>query len=214
MHGNHLLGVASANPTKNLERRVGASGRLAVRDDLRLVLVGGRNDAVFADGSEGACCGVSRAASRGRVPAIGPAGVGAAQAEPPGVLRTGPVDDATLKSLYLNARALAFLSLYEDFGPPPLEAMPLGRLVVAARKVSLPEVCGDAALYVDPASVDSIAAGMRRILEDDALCARLVAAGRARAAAMTWRAAARRMLAVLAGERPPVRPSGGSRRAA
>jgi glycosyltransferase involved in cell wall biosynthesis len=171
-----LLGVASANPTKNLSRLVEAFGRLCGAPDgsdaaVRLVLVGGRNDAVFAA-------------------AVDPSG-------PPRVLRTGPVDDATLKTLYLHARALIFPSLYEGFGLPPLEAMALGCPVVAACAASLPEVCGDAALYVDPTSVESIADGMRRVLDDDALCARLAVAGRARAATMTWAAAAQRLLAAL-----------------
>jgi glycosyltransferase involved in cell wall biosynthesis len=97
----------------------------------------------------------------------------------------------------LHTMALVFPSLYEGFGLPPLEAMALGCPVVAARAASLPEVCGDAALYVDPHSIGSIADGMRRVLDDDALCARLAAAGRARAATMTWRAAAERLLEAL-----------------
>jgi glycosyltransferase involved in cell wall biosynthesis len=176
-----LLAVASANPTKNLERLLDAYRRLAPGDDVRLVLVGGGNAAVFSADAGGAAAGR-------------PAG---GAHDPPGVVRTGPVDDATLKALYLQARALVFPSLYEGFGLPPLEAMSLGCPVVAARAASLPEVCGDAALYVDPLSVDSIAAGMRRILDDDALVARLTVAGRARAATMTWRASAERLLEAL-----------------
>ena len=191
--GRYLLAVASANPTKNLDRLVEAFGRLPRDDGLRLVLVGGRNDAVFAAG--GGTVPASASAPNTAAATVGR--VGGSAAEPPGVLRTGPVDDATLKALYLDAAALVFPSLYEGFGLPPLEAMALGCPVVAARAASLPEVCGDAALYVDPASTASIADGMRRVLEDAALRERLTAAGRARAATMTWRAAAERLLAAL-----------------
>jgi glycosyltransferase involved in cell wall biosynthesis len=169
--GRYLLAVASANPTKNLARLIEAFAALPPDGAVALVLVGGRNDAAFADE--------------------------AARADPPGVVRAGPVDDATLKALYLGAAALVFPSLYEGFGLPPVEAMSLGCPVVAARAASLPEVCGDAALYVDPTSVESIAEGMRRVLADAALRERLAAAGRARVATMTWRAAAERLLAAL-----------------
>jgi len=113
------------------------------------------------------------------------------------VLRLGTLTDAQLKALYMTSRALVFPSTYEGFGLPPLEAMACGCPVVAARAASLPEVCGDAALYVDPRSDASIADAMRRVLADDALCARLREAGLARAAGFTWDAAAARVLETL-----------------
>lgn len=58
-------------------------------------------------------------------------------------------------------------SLFEGFGYPPLEAMSCGAPVIASAVTSLPEVCGDAAVYVDPARVESIAAAMQRLHEDD-----------------------------------------------
>jgi glycosyltransferase involved in cell wall biosynthesis len=80
----------------------------------------------------------------------------------------------------------AFPSLYEGFGLPPLEAMACGTPVVTSRLSSLPEVVGDAAVLVDPYSVDDIAAGLARILEDAELRKHLVAAGRQRAQHFSW----------------------------
>jgi glycosyltransferase involved in cell wall biosynthesis len=86
---------------------------------------------------------------------------------------------------------------YEGFGLPPLEAMRCGCPVIVASTASLPEVCGDAALYVDPSSTDEIAAAMRRVIDDDALCADLRVRGIGRARELTWAAAAARLLEAL-----------------
>ena len=96
----------------------------------------------------------------------------------------GFVPDRTLAALYRLASVFAFPSLYEGFGLPPLEAMACGTPVVTSRISSLPEVVGDAALLVDPYSVEDIADGLERVLGDDALRASLVARGRARVAAL------------------------------
>jgi glycosyltransferase involved in cell wall biosynthesis len=74
------------------------------------------------------------------------------------------------------------VSLYEGFGLPPLEAMAYGTPVLASGTTSLPEVCGDAALLVDPADDEQIVAGLIRILTDEPLRRRLRAAGVGQAA--------------------------------
>jgi alpha-1,3-rhamnosyl/mannosyltransferase len=109
----------------------------------------------------------------------------------------GYLRDELLPALYRRALALIYPSLYEGFGLPPIEAMATGCPVLVANVSSLPEVCGDAALYCDPLDVGSITAGMRRLAEDDALRARLAAAGPARAALYTWEVAAAQALAVM-----------------
>ena len=109
----------------------------------------------------------------------------------------GYLRDELLPALYRRALALVYPSLYEGFGLPPIEAMATGCPVLVANVSSLPEVCGDAALYCDPLDVGSITAGMRRLAEDDALRTRLAAAGPARAARYTWEAAAAQALAVM-----------------
>lgn len=72
-----------------------------------------------------------------------------------------PNDD--LPGFYAAAEALVFVSLNEGFGLPVIEAMSCGCPVIASRVSSIPEVAGDAALYVDPYNVDDIARGMRNV---------------------------------------------------
>ena len=100
-----------------------------------------------------------------------------------GVEWLGRVDDATLHALYAGAACLAIPSLDEGFGLPAVEAMAVGCPVVAARAGALPEICGDAAVLVDPRDTESIAAGL---LEALARADELRELGRARAAQYTW----------------------------
>ena len=109
---------------------------------------------------------------------------------------TGRVDDAVLRRLYADAAVFAFPSRYEGFGLPPLEAMGMGTPVVCADATSLPEVVGDAALLVPVGDADALARGLASVLDDGAVAARLVAAGRARAASFSWENTARDTLAV------------------
>ena len=104
----------------------------------------------------------------------------------------GHVGEADLAPLYAGARALVFPSLDEGFGLPVLEAFACGTPVLASTAGALPETAGGGALLVDPLSIDAIADGMRRLLDDGALRADLVRKGRARAAELTWDEAARR----------------------
>jgi glycosyltransferase involved in cell wall biosynthesis len=106
----------------------------------------------------------------------------------------GYVRDDTLSALYGSAELFTLPSLHESFGMPVLEAMACGTPVVTSNVYSLPEVCGDAAEYVDPYSVDSIAQGLLRVLEDPARAAVRRERGLARASIFTWRRAAERHL--------------------
>ena len=82
------------------------------------------------------------------------------------VFFTGFVDEEDLPSLYSGAQAFLFPSFYEGFGIPALEAMACNCVVVSSTAASLPEVCGDAAIYVDPRSEISIAAGLETAKEE------------------------------------------------
>lgn len=110
---------------------------------------------------------------------------------------TGFVPDADLPALYSLADLFLFPSLVEGFGLPPLEAMACGTPAVVADVPPFPETVGDAALRVDPRAPRAIAAGVRRVLEDEPLRKRLVEAGPRRAALFTWEAAARRVAELL-----------------
>ena len=100
--------------------------------------------------------------------------------------------DAGLLTLR-GAELLAFPSLYEGFGLPPLEAMACGTPVVASNSSSIPEVSGSAALLVSPASVDENVQAIDSLLREPALVEKMVAAGKQRAAMFTWAHAARRL---------------------
>ncbi|MBI3885498.1 MAG: glycosyltransferase family 4 protein [Opitutae bacterium] len=102
------------------------------------------------------------------------------------VRRLGYVPDAKLSELYSSATALIFPSWYEGFGLPVLEAMALGCPILCSDRSSLPEVGGDAVLYIDPARPGTIADAMLRLEKDPALRANCVAANRARAEKFSW----------------------------
>ena len=99
----------------------------------------------------------------------------------------GRVDQPTLELLYKRASAVVVPSLYEGFGLPVLEAMARGKVVVAAKASSLPEVGGDAALYFhDAADPEQLAKVLDVALNDETLRTSLAKAARARAKKFTW----------------------------
>jgi glycosyltransferase involved in cell wall biosynthesis len=104
------------------------------------------------------------------------------------------VPEDELPQLYSQADLFLFASLGEGFGLPPLEAMVAGTPVVTSSITSLPEVCGDAAWFVEPTDPERIFEAMRRLLTERELRAELVAKGRAQARKFTWRETARQTL--------------------
>jgi glycosyltransferase involved in cell wall biosynthesis len=166
VRGRFLLYAGNVKPHKNLERLIAAFGLLKQRvdqEDLKLLIIGHE---------------VGHYASLRR--SVEAAGVRQ------DVRFFGFVPDGTLAALYRLASVFAFPSLYEGFGLPPLEAMACGTPVVTSRLSSLPEVVGEAAVLVDPYSVEDIAAGLARALTDQPLRERLIAAGGARARSFSW----------------------------
>ena len=108
----------------------------------------------------------------------------------------GFVPFETLRCFYEAAAAFVFPSRHEGFGLPPLEAMACGTPVVTSNVSSLPEVAGDAAMFVNPGNVFDIARGIRDVLTDEPLRAELIRRGRVQAARFSWERSARQVLEI------------------
>jgi len=96
------------------------------------------------------------------------------------ILFTGFVDDEDMASVYSLADVLAFPSLHEGFGMPAIEAMACGVPVVCSNVSALPEICGSAAVLVDPYRVESIKNGIHSLLADSERRRQLIEEGFAR----------------------------------
>ncbi|MFC1994677.1 glycosyltransferase family 4 protein [Chloroflexota bacterium] len=112
------------------------------------------------------------------------------------VVFTEYVSDAELAAYYSSAIALVLPSLYEGFGLPLVEAMACGCPVVASNCSSLPEVAGDAGLFVDPHGIDGLAQAMRRVITEPALREQLTEKGFERVQHFSWDRAAQETLRV------------------
>ena len=98
----------------------------------------------------------------------------------------GYVPDSHIAALYQEAFALVFPSLYEGFGFPVLEAMACGCPVICSNTSSMPEICSDAAYYVDPTKKESLTGAMAKLSFDPELRLQLKARGVQRAATFSW----------------------------
>ncbi|HEY7131045.1 MAG TPA: glycosyltransferase family 1 protein [Candidatus Limnocylindrales bacterium] len=157
----YVLSVGTLEPRKNQARLVGAFDRLADRHpSLRLVLVGG-------EGWRGEALrhALRESSRRDRIHLA------------------GYVPAVRLAALMSGAAVFAYVSLYEGFGLPILDAMRAGIPVVTSAVSSMPEVAGGAAILVDPRDPEAIADGIARAL---ACPAELIRAGHARACGRTW----------------------------
>jgi glycosyltransferase involved in cell wall biosynthesis len=129
----------------------------------------------------------------------------------------GWIDQQELAAFYTMAEALLLPSLFESCGLPVLEAMAAGCPVVTSDRYGTKELAEGAAVLVDPDSVESIAAGICRVLDDATLRAELRSAGKTRSADFQWRRCAADTLGVLEGvaaNRRPVRRNAVERSAA
>ena len=162
--GRYVLALGTIEPRKDHPALVRAFDAVAAtRPELRLVLAG-----PDGWGTDALAAALDRARNRARI------------------VRLGYVDGAERAALLRDASVFAYPSRYEGFGLPPLEAMAVGVPVVATSAGSLPEVLGDAALFVRPGDDEALADALSRALDDDGLRARLVAAGTGQAGRYSW----------------------------
>jgi glycosyltransferase involved in cell wall biosynthesis len=164
----YVLAVGSRTLNKNFAGIVAAA---ALLDDLdiQIVAAGGSNDRVF----------------------------GGAPIATENLVLAGYVSDGELRALYEHAECFVFPSFYEGFGLPPLEAMQCGCPALVANRSALPEVCGRAAAYCDPADPADIARQLRRILDSTSLREDLRGAGFERVREFTWSKSADALEALL-----------------
>lgn len=175
-----LLYAGNIRPHKNIPRLVEAFAVVraqlaghAVYKELRLVIIGDTISEYPA---------VRQAVIKSRVESV--------------VRFLGFVPFETLRCFYESAAAFVFPSRYEGFGLPPLEAMACGTPVVTSNVSSLPEVVGDAAIQVNPENVFEIARGIKEVLLDEELRARLIRRGHEQAARFSWDWTARQVLEI------------------
>ncbi len=109
----------------------------------------------------------------------------------------GYVPEADLPYLMNAAEALIHPSRYEGFGIPPVEAMACGCPVLVSNIASLPEICGDAALYFSPDEPEQLVSLMTRISDETGLKERLRLPGIERASRYTWKNTAEKTIPVL-----------------
>jgi glycosyltransferase involved in cell wall biosynthesis len=102
------------------------------------------------------------------------------------VILTGFVDDDHLPALYALATVFCYVSFEEGFGLPPLESMASGIPVIASNTSSLPEICGDAAIYIDPHDVHAIARSIKEYLMNRNLCKEMRERGLLQASKFKW----------------------------
>jgi glycosyltransferase involved in cell wall biosynthesis len=169
--GRYVLTTGSLEPRKNLARLIRAHGALPteLRRAYPLLVVGPRGweeEEILS----------------------------AAKERADGVRLTGFVSDDDLAGLYGACAVFCYPSLYEGFGLPVLEAMAAGAPVVTSNVSSLPEVGGEAVVYVEPQNEGSIAAALERLLRVPEERVALAKRGRLRAAAFSWERAAQVLL--------------------
>ncbi|MFQ5741634.1 MAG: glycosyltransferase [Acidobacteriota bacterium] len=182
--GPYLLHVSNYRPVKNGVRIVQAYRRLVRqgRSELSLVFAGG------------AYFGFEEVAEEIRKGADGR------------IVCLGKLPEDELREVYQGAEVFVFPSLHEGFGFPALESMACEVPVIVSNVFSLPEVVGEAGVQVDPESVEAIAKGIVRLLDDRSLYERCRQAGLARSREFCWETCARKHLEVLERLRWQVEP--------
>jgi glycosyltransferase involved in cell wall biosynthesis len=171
----YLLFVSSVLPHKNIPRLIKAFARLEF--DTKLVLAGGCKDA--------RC--LTEIMETAKALGVGPERLSYLEYVP----------DEDLAYLYNGAIAFVLPSLHEGFGVPLVEAMACGTPVVTSNCSAMPEVAGEAALYVDPLDIESIADGMRMVLASEKVRMDLRSSALEQAKRFRWAASAEKLYDVF-----------------
>jgi glycosyltransferase involved in cell wall biosynthesis len=176
-----VIYVGGIAPHKNLAMLVDVFTKLVRTPrfaDAKLLLIGDYHDRVFYS---------SYPALRAQVDA----------GRPDAVIFTGYLPDDVVACLLSGASVCVLPSLEEGFGLPIIEAAACGAPVVATRSSAIPEVLGEAALYIDPGSPDELRHALERVLDDPVMAGMLGQKAAARATELTWESSARRLLDVF-----------------
>jgi glycosyltransferase involved in cell wall biosynthesis len=166
-NGNFLLCVSSLNPRKNFDRVIKAFLQLNEKD-IKLFIVGEKNSNFSNTYSDFISSNI---------------------------IFLGRVSDEELATLYSSAIGFIFVSLYEGFGIPPLEAQAFGCPVLASNISVHREILGDSALYCDPYDVIDIAASMKKLIYND--LNHLVDMGRKNVDRYSWAGSARKLSQII-----------------
>jgi len=171
----YVLTVGNVKPHKNLVRLLNAFNKIKDLIPHTLFIVGKKSG--FISGDENLIKKVDAFGER--------------------VIMTGFLSDEELQNYYSHAEAFVFPSLYEGFGFPPLEAMAVGTPVVASNAASIPEVCGDAALYFDPYDINDMARKILQIIQDKSLKNEYIYRGKLQVARYSWEDTAKQIIYII-----------------
>ncbi|MFJ5444677.1 glycosyltransferase family 4 protein [Methylobacillus methanolivorans] len=156
----YILAVSSHAPHKNFSLIADALKNISKECEVSFLIAGGTNPKIFSESID---------MHSGKIKLL------------------GYVSDNELKALYSNALCFIFPSLYEGFGIPPLEAMNCSCPVLASNAASIPEVCGDAALYFSPTDSDKLAHLIEYVINNKKIRDELKIKGIERAHIFSWR---------------------------
>lgn len=178
IEGNYILYLGTIEPRKNIQRLIEAYELLLQRRKDKVPLL------VLAGGKGWLYDGIYRAADKECLKGK--------------IMFTGYIDEEDSPLLLAGAEYFCFLSIYEGFGTPPVEAMACGTPVLAAKVASMPEVLGEGAYYVNPFEISSIADGMEKLLEDKTFANHLSEKGLAVAQRYDWKNSAETLKKIYA----------------
>jgi glycosyltransferase involved in cell wall biosynthesis len=167
-----LLAVSSLDPRKNFIRLVRAYNEIKA-DIFPLVIVGSEGK-VFANDELKEIITNSK-----------------------NIILTGYLTDSELVALYQSANCFIYPSLYEGFGMPPLEAMACGCPTIVSNTSSLPESCGDASLFIDPNSTESIKNAIIELIGNSSLRLKLIEEGKKQVKKFSWEKSSKKLTEII-----------------